>query len=187
MIIPEATYTARVHIQAQDAVYVGAVFGTPIAGSPVSINSGGQLGVAVSSARFKDDIKPMDRISEQVLALKPVTFRYKQGIDPSRVTQFSLVAEEVEKVNADLVTRDEQGKPYTVRYEAVNAMLLNEFLKEHKAFVEEGHKVEQLEAAVSQQQKDFEAALTELKGQIQKVSAQLEVTKAAPQTVLNHQ
>ena len=119
---PDITYTARVHIAAQDAVYVGAVFNTPIAGSPVSINSSGQLGVAASSARFKDDIKPMDKTSEGILALKPVTFRYKQGIDPSRVTQFGLVAEEVERVNPDLVTHDREGKPYTVRYEAVNAM-----------------------------------------------------------------
>ena len=116
-----------------------------------------------------------------------MTFRYKHELDPDGIPQFGLVAEDVEKVNPDLVARDEQGKPYTVRYEAVNAMLLNEFLKEHKAFIEEQRKVEKLEATVAQQHKDFEAVVNELKGQIQKVSAQLEVSKSAPQTVLNSQ
>ena len=120
----------------------------------------------------------MERASEALLALEPVTFRYKRGIDPERIPQFGLVAEEVEKVNPDLVVRDKEGKPYSVRYEAVNAMLLNEFLKEHR-------KVEKLEALVTQQRKDFEAALTDLKGQIQKVSAQLEASKPAPQVVNN--
>jgi hypothetical protein len=120
----------------------------------------------------------MERASEALLALEPVTFRYKRGIDPERIPQFGLVAEEVEKVNPDLVVRDKEGKPYSVRYEAVNAMLLNEFLKEHR-------KVEKLEALVTQQRKDFEAALTDLKGQIQKVSAQLEANKPAPQVVNN--
>src|SRR5258707_12827520 len=110
----------------------------------------------------------MDKASEGILALKPVTFHYKAEIDPKGIPQFGLVAEEVEKVNPDLVARDDQGKVYTVRYEAVNAMLLNEFLKEHR-------KVEQM-------QKQIEA-LTE---GLQKVSAQLEVSKAAPQTVLNN-
>src|SRR2546430_4008521 len=87
---------------------------------------------STSSARFKDEIKPMDKASEAILALKPVTFRYKKELDPDRIPQFGLVAEQVEKVNPDLVARDDQGKPYTVRYEAVNAMLLNEFLKEHR-------------------------------------------------------
>jgi septal ring factor EnvC (AmiA/AmiB activator) len=95
------------------------------------------------------------------------------------------VAEEVEKVNPDLVVRDKEGKPYSVRYDQVNAMLLNEFLKEHRAFIEEQRKVEKLEATVAQQHKDFEAVINELKGQIQKVSAQLEVIKPAPQMVNN--
>ncbi len=99
----------------------------------------------------------MDKASEAILALKPVTFRYKRELDPESIPQFRLVAEDVEKVNPNLVARDEQGKPYTVRYEAVNAMLLNEFLKEHR-------KVEKLEATVAQQRKDFEAAVTELRG-----------------------
>ena len=128
----------------------------------------------------------MDESSEAILALKPVTFRYKQELDPDGIPQFGLIAEEVEKVDPNLVVRDEQGKPYSVRYEAVNAMLLNEFLKEHRAFVEEQRKMQKLEATVAQQHKDFESAVAELKGQIQKVSAQLELSKSASQTVLNN-
>jgi len=121
----------------------------------------------------------MDKTSEAILALKPVIFRYKHEIDPDGIPQFGLIAEEVEKVNPDLVARDKQGKPYTVRYEAVNAMLLNEFLKEHR-------EVQKLEARVAQQHEDFDAAVAELKGQIQKMSAQLELSKPAPQTALNN-
>src|SRR5262249_26604293 len=128
-----------------------------------------------------------DKASEAILALKPVTFRYKKELDPKGIPQFGLVAEDVEKVNPDLVARDDQGKPYTVRYEAVNAMLLNEFLKEYRAFLQEQHKVEKLETTVEQQRKDFEATVAELKEQIQKVSAQLELSKPATQTVLNNQ
>src|SRR5439155_18443535 len=138
---------------------------------PVLIDSAGQLGTVSSSRRFKKEIKPMDQTSEAILGLKPVTFRYKS--DSEGTPQFGLIAEEVAEVNADLVVRDENGEIYTVRYEAVNAMLLNEFLKEHR-------KVEKLEATVVQQQKEFEAAVAELKGQIQKVSAQLELSKSAP-------
>ena len=134
----------------------------------------------ISGARFKDSIKPMDKASEAILALKPVTFHYKHELDPDRIPQFGLVAEQVEKVNPDLVVRDAEGKVFTVRYEAVNAMLLNEFLKEHR-------KVEDLEkdlrATIVQQQKEIEALTTGL----QKVSAQLELSKSAPQTVLNNQ
>ena len=119
----------------------------------------------------------MDKPSEAILALKPVTFRYKKEIDAGETSQFGLVAEDVEKVNPDLVVRDKEGKPYSVRYEAaVNAMLLNEFLKEHG-------KVEKLETTVARQQKQIEA----LTAGLQKVSAQLELSKSAPQTVLNSQ
>ena len=120
----------------------------------------------------------MERASEALLALEPVTFRYKRGIDPERIPQFGLVAEEVEKVNPDLVVRDKEGKPYSVRYEAVNAMLLNEFLKEHK-------KVEALEAKLSQQEKDFTARLKDLDNKIQTVSDKVELTKSSPRTVEN--
>jgi Chaperone of endosialidase len=142
----------------------------------VLIDSAGQLGTMSSSRRFKNEIKPMDKASDALLALKPVTFHYKS--DSSGTPQFGLIAEEVAAVNPDLVVRDEKGEIYTVRYDAVNAMLLNEFLKEHR-------KVENLEATVAQQHKDFEAAVAELKGQIQKVSAQLETSKPAPQVVKN--
>ena len=129
----------------------------------------------------------MEETSETIFALKPVTFRYKKGIDPQGIPQFGLVAEEVEKANPALVVRDQEGKPYSVRYDQVNAMLLNEFLKEHRTVQELKSTVAKQEATIMQQQKDFEAAVADLKGQIQKVSAQLEVSKPAPQTVLNSQ
>jgi hypothetical protein len=123
----------------QNTTIIAGIRGATVSGGiPVMIDYIGRLGTNTSSARFKDTIKPMDKVSEAILALKPVTFRYKKELDPDGIPQFGLVAEDVEKVNPDLVARDEQGKPYTVRYEAVNAMLLNEFLKEHR-------KVEQLE------------------------------------------
>ena len=162
-----------------NACYIASIFGqTSADGIPVLINADNKLGTNTSSKRFKDSIKPMDKASEAILALKPVTFRYKKEIDPKGAPQFGLVAEDVEKVTPDLVVRDKEGKPYSVRYDQVNAMLLNEFLKEHR-------KVEKLEATVAEQQRDFEAALAELKGQIQKVSAQLELSRPAPQTVKN--
>jgi hypothetical protein len=123
----------------------------------------------------------MDKASETILALKPVTFRYKHDLDPDDLPQFGLVAEDVEKVNPNLVARDEQGKPYTVRYEGVNAMLLNEFLKEHKAFVEEQREVQKQGATIARLEKQIEA----LTANLQKVSAQLKLRKSAPQTVLN--
>ena len=120
-------------IGTQTATFIAGIRGVPIiGGTEVGVNASGQLGVRASSARYKNAIKPMDKASEAILALKPVTFRYKHDLDPKGIPQFGLVAEDVEKVNPDLVARDDQGKPYTVRYEAVNAMLLNEFLKEHK-------------------------------------------------------
>jgi hypothetical protein len=117
----------------------------------------------------------MERASEALFALKPVSFRYKKEVDPQRISQFGLVAEEVEKVNADLVVRDKEGKPNSVRYDQVNAMLLNEFLKEH-------HKVEEQGAMLARQQRQIEALTAGLK----KVSAQLEASKPAPQVVVNN-
>jgi hypothetical protein len=167
-------------------------------GFPVYILNG-QLGVGpvcppasctTSSERLKDDIKPMDKASEAILALKPVTFRYKKEFDPKGIPQFGLVAEEVQKVNPDLVVRDPHGKPYGVRYDAVNAMLLNEFLKEHRTVQELKSTVAKQEAIIAQQQKGFEAVTARLDqqaSQIQKVSALLELSKSAPQTVGNNQ
>jgi hypothetical protein len=163
--------------------FIAGIRGVAVSGSPVVIGEGGQLGVAASSRQFKDDIQPMEKASEAILGLTPVTFRYKPKIDPKGIPQFGLVAEEVEKVNPDLVARDEQGKPYTVRYEAVNAMLLNEFLKEHRAFVAEEHKVQTLEANAARQQRQIEA----LTAGLQNVSAQIELSKSRPQTVAGNQ
>ena len=158
-----------------NSCYIGQIFGaTSSAGTAVFINSDGKLGTTTSSRRFKEEIKPMERASEALFALKPVTFRYKKEIDSVRTSQFGLVAEDVEKVNPDLVVRDKEGKPYSVRYEQINAMLLNEFLKEHR-------KNEEQEATIVRQQKQIEV-LTE---GLQKVSAQLEVIRRAPQTALN--
>src|SRR6266480_2049952 len=117
----------------QTTTRIAGISGATVAGGVgVIIDTNGKLGTVVSSERFKDNVQPMDRASEAILALHPVTFCYKHELDPEGIPQFGLVAEQVEKVNPDLVARDEQGKPYTVRYEAVNAMLLNEFLKEHR-------------------------------------------------------
>ena len=113
----------------QNGTFIAGIYGVGVTGTAVVVSSTGQLGVAPSSARFKEEIKPMGNASEGILALKPVTFRYKRDIDPDSIPQFGLVAEEVEKINPDLVVRDADGKIYTVRYEAVNAMLLNEFSK----------------------------------------------------------
>src|SRR5207249_1179045 len=120
---------------------------------PVVIDSAGQLGTTSSSRRFKKQIKPMDQTSEAILGLKPVTFHYKS--DSTGTPQFGLIAEEVAEVNPDLIMRDDKGEIYTVRYEAVNAMLLNEFLKEHQ-------KVEAQEATMTELKKDFQAAIAKL-------------------------
>jgi hypothetical protein len=143
-------------------------------GLPVFIDSTNKLGTNASSKRFKQDIRAMDKASDGLLALKPVTFHYKS--DKTETPQFGLIAEEVAEVDPALVVRDKEGKPYGVRYDQVNAMLLNEFLKEHR-------KVQELEANAAKQQKQIEA----LTAGLQKVSAQLELSKPAPQTVQNNQ
>jgi hypothetical protein len=157
---------------------------------PVLIDSAGQLGTASSSRRFKREIKPMDQASESILALKPVTFHYRS--DKKSTPQFGLIAEEVAEVSPDLVVRDKDGEIYTVRYDAVNAMLLNEFLKEHKKVAEQQATIAQLKSTVGRQQKGFEAKLAKQEEQIetltaglQKVSAQVEASKPAPQVVNN--
>jgi hypothetical protein len=160
----------------QTNTFIAGINGVTVpTGVAVIVDANGHLGTTTSSARFKEAIQPMDRASEAILALKPVTFRYKQELDAESIPQFGLVAEEVERVNPDLVARDEQGKPYSVRYEAVNAMLLNEFLKEHQA-------VEELKTEIAA----LTATVKEQASQLQKVSAQLETSKAGPQTALNN-
>jgi len=162
---------------AHRATYIGGIVGrTAPRGTPVFINANGQLGTVTSSARFKDAIKPMDEASEAILALKPVTFHYKKELDPDSTPQFGLVAEDVERVNPDLVVRDGEGKIYSVRYEAVNAMVLNEFLKAHRRIEEQDKRIDQLTAQLREQ-----AAL------IQKVNDKVELNRSAPQTALNNQ
>jgi hypothetical protein len=165
-----------------NACYIASIFGqTSASGIPVLINSNNKLGTITSSKRFKEDIKPMGKTSETLFALKPVTFRYKEEIDSAGTSQFGLVAEEVEKMNPDLVVRDKEGKPYSVRYDQVNAMLLNEFLKEHRTVQELKSNAAKQEATIARQQKQIEA----LTAGLQKVSAQLEASKPAPQVVNN--
>jgi endosialidase-like protein len=155
------------------ATFIAGIHGVNTNGGiPVYIDGFGQLGTTSSSRRFKKEIKPMDNASEAILALKPVTFHYKS--DKTSRPQFGLIAEEVAEVNPDLVARDQNGEIYTVRYDEVNAMLLNEFLKEHR-------KVEKLEATVSRQQKQIEALILGL----QKVSALVEMSGAASQVAAN--
>ena len=166
--------------------FIGSIFGQPVdpaTGTAVFVDTNGKLGTMLSSRRFKHDIKPMDKSSEAILALKPVTFHYKS--DAKGTPQFGLVAEEVAEINPDLVVRDKNGEILTVRYEQINAMLLNEFLKEHRN-VEELKK--DFQTTVAQQQKEIEALtarLNEQAAQIQKVSARIEMSKPAQQVVNN--
>ena len=172
-----------------NSCYIGNIFGSTSAnGVGVLVNSNGRLGTMTSSARYKDEIKPMAKASEALFALTPVTFRYKKEIDSAGIQQLGLIAEDVEKVNADLVVRDKDGKPYSVRYDQVNAMLLNEFLKEHRkvqelesSVVKQEANAAKQDAAIAQQRKQIDA----LTAGLEKVSAQLELNKSAPQTALN--
>ena len=184
----------------QAATFIAGIYGVNEGGTMTAVyinGSNGQLGTQPppSSRRFKKEIKPMERSSEVIMGLKPVTFQYKS--DPSGTAQFGLIAEEVAEVNPDLVVRDAQGEIYSVRYEAVNAMLLNEFLKEHRKVEEQGVTISQLrstvakqEATTAQQQKEIQALIASLKkqaSQIEKVGAQLEMGKTAPHVVVNDQ
>jgi trimeric autotransporter adhesin len=180
--------------------FIGNIFGqTSAGGVGVFINSNGRLGTSTSSRRFKEDIKPMGTASEAILALEPVTYHYKRELDADRIPQFGLVAEDVEKVNPDLIVRDKDGKPYSVRYDQVNAMLLNEFLKEHReveelkaAAVKQEATIANLESTVVKQEKGFQLKLTKQEKQIealtlglQKVSAETEISRHASQLVTN--
>jgi hypothetical protein len=179
-----------------NSCFIGNIFDqSSPSGTAVFVNGDGKLGTSTSSKRFKDDIKPMEKASEALLALQPVTFRYKKEFDPTGTAQFGLVAEEVEQVNPDLVVHDKEGKPYSVPYNQVNAMLLNEFLKEHKRAEEQQARVVELNSRVSkqesinaQQQKGLEVLTAQLKdqaAQIQKVSAQVETNRPAPRVASN--
>jgi hypothetical protein len=174
----------RIGIEGEQTItFIAGIDGAPVTGQAVHVSNNGQLGIQASSQRFKDEIKAMDTASEAILALKPVAFRYKREIDPAAVPQFGLLAEDVEAVNPDLVVRDKEGKPYSVRYDQVNAMLLNEFLKEHRTVQELKSNSAKQEATIAEQQKQIDA----LTAGLQKVSAQLELNKPAAQTVLNDQ
>jgi uncharacterized coiled-coil protein SlyX len=180
-----------------NTTWIASVYGvTTQSGTtaPVIVSDTGQLGTLVSSERFKKDIATMENASETILSLRPVTFHYKT--DTKGTPQFGLIAEEVAKVNSALVLPDKEGKPYTVRYDAVNAMLLNEFLKEHRKVEAQERRlggqevtITELKLTIAQQQKAMETVTAQLKeqaAQIQKVSAQLEASRPAPQMVLNN-
>ena len=159
-----------------NSCYIGNIWQQPGGSQAVYVNSDGKLGAQVSSRRFKDEIKPMEQASEVIYQLNPVSFRYKAQIEPSRPTSFGLIAEEVEEVNPDLVARDKDGNAFSVRYDQVNAMLLNEFLKEHR-------KNEEQEATIARQQKQIDT----LTAGLQKVSAQLEMGRSVPEVATNNQ
>ena len=178
------------------------VYGSVASARAVYVNSDNKIGTLVSSRRFKDEIKPMDKVSEAILALRPVTFRYKKEIEPNGgAMMFGLIAEEVEKVAPELVTRNDKGEVETVRYEAVNAMLLNEFLKEHRRVEEQGCKMGALETTIARQQKEFRttveqqqkeitaltAALKAQAAQIQNVSEQVRTAKPAARLASNQE
>ena len=179
-----------------NTTWIRNVYDSVATARAVYVNANNKIGTLASSRRYKNEISPMAKASEAIFSLRPVSFRYKKEVDPTSLLSFGLIAEEVAEVDPDLVTPDRDGKPETVRYEAVNAMLLNEFLKEHKAFLEEQRRVQKQEATISQlkstvaeqnatiaqQQKGMEAVtarLNEQASQIQKVSAQLEASKFA--------
>ncbi len=185
-------------VGAQTNTFIAGISGVTVAGGvAVVIDANGRLGTSTSSARFKEAISPMDNASEAILALEPVTFRYNKELDPAGIPQFGLVAEEVEKVNPDLVVRDTDRKAYGVRYEAVNAMLLNEFLKEHRKVEEQAAtirevksaaanreaKITRLESTLAEQQKQIASLAENLEVQaaeVRKVSARLEAERSAP-------
>ncbi len=178
-----------------NTTWIRNVYASGAGARAVYVNSDNKIGTLSSSRRYKDEIRPMEKASEVILSVRPVSFRYKKEVDPTRSLSFGLIAEEVAEVDPDLVTPDRDGKPETVRYEAVNAMLLNEFLKEHRKVQEQNRKIQEqhatiteLKSTVAQQQKGLQTVtgrLDEQAAQIQKVSAQLEASKPAPQVVTN--
>ncbi len=169
------------------ACFIGHIFGTTSSGgTAVFINSDGRLGTQVSSRRFKEEIKPMERSSEALYALKPVTFRYKKEFDPQGVLQFGLVAEDVEVVNPDLVVRDKEGRVSTVHYEVINAMLLNEFLKEHNTVREQGARITELKKEIAAFESKFaqqEQQIAALTADFQRLAADIELNKAESRAV----
>jgi hypothetical protein len=177
-----------------NSTWIKNVYASGATARQVYVNEDNKIGTLSSSRRYKEDIKPMDTASETLFALKPVIFHYKKEIDPSRALSFGLIAEEVANISPDLITRDEEGQPQTVRYEAVNAMLLNEFLKAHRKAQQQEATIAQLKSIVAQQKKDFQATVAQLtarldeqEAQIQKVSAQIAVHKPEGQVLVENQ
>jgi hypothetical protein len=173
-----------------NSCFIGNIRGAQVGADavPVSIDSSRKLGTVTSSKRFKLDIKPMNDASRSIVALKPVTFRYKS--DKTATPQFGLIAEDVAEVNPALVIRDEEGKPYTVRHEAVNAMLLNEFLKEHKKVEEQQARIVELELTVAQQKKRFgrqEQQIAALISSVQKLGSQIEISRVSAPVAASNQ
>jgi Chaperone of endosialidase len=171
-----------------NSCYIGNIFSSTVTESAVFVNSNGRLGTMTSSKRFKEHIKPMDKASEALYSLKPVSFRYKKEFDPAGTSQLGLVAEDVEKIASELVVRDKDGKAYSVRYDQVNAMLLNEFLKEHRKVEEQSCEIVEQRARITELKKGMATVVAQLEEQavqIQKVSAQLETSKPAPQVANN--
>jgi hypothetical protein len=158
-----------------NSCYIGNIYNKPGGSQAVYVNSNGKLGAQVSSRRFKEEIKSVNQASEAIYGLRPVSYRYKPEIEPTRPLSFGLIAEEVEKISPDLVLYDEDGKPLSVRYDQVNAMLLNEFQKEHQT-------VHELKRTVAQQKQQIDA----LTAGLQKVSDQIELSKLAPSSRAQH-
>jgi uncharacterized coiled-coil protein SlyX len=177
--VPGESNTTRIKNIATTALNTGML---------VEVDADGKLGFITSSRRYKHEIEPMDKASEALFALKPVTFRYNGDIDPAHVKMFGLIAEDVAKVSPDLAVRNAKGEVDAIRFDSINAMLLNEFLKEHKKVEEQQAAIAELKSTVAQQQKGMEVMMAQLKEQaalIQKVSAQIETSKSAPQVVIN--
>jgi hypothetical protein len=185
--------------EVNDTTWIRNVYASVASGRAVYVNADNKLGTLSSSRRYKDEIRPVAKASEAILSLRPVSFRYKKEVDPTRSLSFGLIAEEVAEIDPDLVTSDRDGKPQTVRYEAVNAMLLNEFLKQHKKVQEQGATVTELKRTLAQQHKESQSIATQQQkeiqalavivkkqaSQLQRVSAQLELQKHGPRSVLN--
>lgn len=163
-----------------DTTWIRNVYASVATGRAVFVNSDNKIGTMSSSRRFKDEIRPMDQASDVIFALKPVTFRYKEEIDRSHALSFGLIAEEVAEISPELITRDTDGRPQTVRYEAVNAMLLNEFLKEHQTVREQGATIAELKKEIA----DLVATVKAQAAQIQKVNTRLD-RNDSPQVTAN--
>jgi hypothetical protein len=175
-----------------NSCYIGQIYSNvqPIVGTDpdsVTITSSGRLGRGnVSSRRYKHEIKPMDKASEVLYALKPVSFRYNKEYDATQTLAFGLIAEEVVDVYPDLVGRNREGQPESVRYEQINAMLLNEFLKEHRRGEEQDCKIQEQEKTITELRseiRDLAAMVNEQASELRKVSAQLQTSNATLQAI----